>query len=155
MPTTRPLTTRRLVTLAWTRGVLAGMAILLTSCGIVTGSARSSGRDDYGIRRCPASPTLDLLAPAALQCWFDAPHGRWRTLSVESHYDVLVVHVEARDLRDAEEIARRFLAGRESTFTEILVYVQRESSTASSVIHRVRWTRDGGFETLTFTPSAT
>jgi hypothetical protein len=85
------------------------------------------------------------------QCWFDASHGRWRTLSHESHYDVLVVQVEARDPRDADEIARRIVGGERRTFSEILVYTQPEPSAVPSRIRRVRWTPDAGFEALEFT----
>ena len=86
-----------------------------------------------------------------LQCWIDARHGRWRILSHESHFDVLAVQVEASDLQDADEIARRFVAGEGGMFSEILVYASRESPTASSRIRRTRWTRVAGFEAMEFT----
>jgi len=105
---------------------------------------------DYGIRPCPAGAAERLLSIDALQCWFNAPHGRWRTLSHESHFAVLVVQVEAADLRDAESIARRFVAYELETFSEILVYAQDERRTDRDVIRRVRWTQETGFETLNF-----
>ena len=97
-----------------------------------------------GSHAAAAAAADHLLSVDALQCWFDAPHGRWRTLSRESHHDVLVVHVEALDARDAEEIARRFVTGESVNFSEILVYTQPESPTVSSRIQRVagRVTRD-------------
>ncbi len=132
--------------------MLAGGVIVLTVCGLSGCAARSAVRSDYGIPACPRAAADDLLSDHVLQCWFDAPHGRWRRLSHESHLDVLVVHVEALDTRDAEGIARRFVAGERGRFSEILVYAQPESQTVSSRIRRVRWTRDAGFEALEFTP---
>jgi hypothetical protein len=91
-----------------------------------------------------------LLSSDALQCWFTAPHGRWRTLNHQSHLDALVVEVEAGDLRDAVEIARRVIDDPMArTFSEILVYVSRPHGSESN-IRRVRWTRHTGFETLDF-----
>jgi hypothetical protein len=105
---------------------------------------------DYGIRPCSVGAADRLLSIDALQCWFDAPHGRWRTLSHESHFAVLVVQVEAADLRDAESIARRFVASERETFSEILIYAQDERPGERDVTRRVRWTQETGFETLDF-----
>jgi hypothetical protein len=38
------------------------------------------------------------LSPDALQCWFHAGRGRWRTLSRVSAHGALVVEAEAADL---------------------------------------------------------
>jgi hypothetical protein len=111
---------------------------------------RPPSAPDIGIKACPPSAAGDLLSIDALQCWFSAPHGPWRTLSHESHFAVMVVQVEAADLRDAESIARRFVASERDTFSEILVYAQRERRIARDFIRRVRWTQDTGFETLDF-----
>jgi hypothetical protein len=108
---------------------------------------------DIGIKACPAGVN-DLLSVDALQCWFSAPHGRWRTLSHESHYAVLVVQVEAADIRDAAGIARRFVDAERGAFAEILLYVQREARTDGDPIRRLRWTADLGFESLDFSASA-
>ena len=135
---------------------LAVVSCLVLSAGGLSGcAARRAPRNDFGIPRCPTAAADRLLSVDALQCRFDAAHGRWRTLSHESHYDVLVVHIEARDLRDAEEIARRFVDGEGGTFSEILVYAQPEAPTASSRIRRVRWTRDAGFEAMEFATPTT
>jgi hypothetical protein len=107
--------------------------------------------NDYGIGPCPVEAPAHLLSVDALQCWFDAPHGRWRIVGHDSHYAVLVVHVEALDVRDADAIARRFVATENEMFSEILVYVQPERATGSSRIRRVRWERDEGFDVLDFT----
>lgn len=128
--------------------------IALLSYAICGCASSSSGRaparaDSYGVPRCAAAASDTLLSVDALQCWFDAPHGHWRTLSTESHFDVLVVRVEAYDLRDAGDIARRFVAGQRDTFSEILTYVQPERRSRST-IRRVRWTRNGGFESFDF-----
>jgi hypothetical protein len=134
---------------------MIGTAIAVLSVGgLSTCAARQAIRNDYGIPRCPVGAAADLLSVNALQCWFDAPHGRWRILSHGSHYDLLVVNVEALDLSDADAIARRFAAGEGRTFSEILVYTQPEPSGNSSRIRRVRWTRDTGFEAFEFMASA-
>jgi hypothetical protein len=109
----------------------------------------TSSTADYGIDPCPSGASEHLLSTDALQCWFEAPHGRWRTLSHESHFAVLVVNVEATDVGDAENIARRFVADERQTFAEILVYVQDESKDTETV-RRVRWTSEAGFELLDF-----
>ena len=132
------------------RALLIGTAIALAAVGLFSYPAGPLVRNAYGIPRCAAGAAEHLLSVDALQCWFDAPRGRWRTLSRESHHDVLVVHVEALDARDGEEIARRFVAGESVNFSEILVYTQPESPTVSSRIQRSRWTRDTGFEALEF-----
>jgi imidazolonepropionase-like amidohydrolase len=107
--------------------------------------------EDHGIPGCPAGAERDLLSASALQCWFGAPHGRWRTLNHQSHLEALVVDVEARDLRDASDIARRVVEGPAAqAFSEILVYVRAEPGDGVSRFRRVRWTRNGGFETLNF-----
>jgi hypothetical protein len=105
---------------------------------------------DIGVHQCPASAGDHLLSTDALQCWFTAPHGRWRTLSHESHYAVLVVEVEAADIRDADVIARRFVATERKTFSEILIYVQRERRADGDIVRRVQWTAEAGFQALDF-----
>jgi hypothetical protein len=121
-------------------------ALAVSSCG----AARRPPSNDYGVARCPAAAHDDLLSVDALQCWFSARHGRWRTLSHESHFDVLVVEAEALDVRDAEAIARRFAAQKAGEFTEILLYVHPERTVANAHVRRVQWTRDGGFSVLDF-----
>jgi hypothetical protein len=122
------------------------VAVVATACA---GRHRVE-RSDFGIQSCPASAGDHLLSTAALQCWFAAPKGRWRTLSHESHYAVLVVEVEAADIRDADVIARRFVAAERKTFSEILIYVQREQRADSQTVRRVRWTAETGFQSLDF-----
>jgi hypothetical protein len=122
---------------------------------IALGATACGGRhrvvpSDLGIPPCPTSAGDHLLSTDALQCWFTAPNGRWRTLSHESHYAVLVVGIEAADIRDSEAIARRFVTAERQTFSEILLYVQNELPTEGDVVRRVRWTADSGFETLDF-----
>src|SRR5262245_10058455 len=131
--------------------------VCLCLLGLAVGGCTTHGRTsmaaDYGIRACPPGAAEDLLSTDALQCWFAAPDGRWRTLSHESHYAVLVVNVEATGLGDAEHIARRFVAGERRTFEEILVYVRDESKDGEKV-RRVRWTSQAGFETLDFSDTS-
>ena len=124
---------------------LMGLALAATGCG-----HHRAPRSDYGIRPCPPSADGRLLSADALQCWFTAANGRWRTLSHESHYAVLVVSVEAADVRDADMIAQRFVTSERQTFSEILLYVQRELRSDGSIVRRIRWTIEGGFEALDF-----
>jgi len=110
--------------------------------------------EDFGIPSCPGDVGGRLLSAAALQCWFTAPHGRWRTLNHQSHLEALVVEVEGEDLRDAVAIAQRVVADpMAGEFSEILVYVARPHGNESQ-IRRVRWTRGGRFETLDFSSPA-
>ena len=104
----------------------------------------------HGVERCPDRAAGALLDVEALECWFPAKHAQWRTLSHESHYDVLVVTVEAFDLRDAGEIASRFVANQRSTFSEIMIYAHPPASAGTTRIRRVRWTRGEGSETFDF-----
>ena len=127
---------------AWACAV---MALAAAACG-----SHRAPQSDYGIHACPPSADDRLLSSDALQCWFAAPNGRWRTLSHESHFAVLVVNVEAADLDDAEAIARRFVEGERATFAEILVYVQDEGRTDDDTVRRIRWTLESGFEALDF-----
>ena len=110
--------------------------------------------EDFGIPSCPDDATGHLLSAAALQCWFTAPHGRWRTLNHQSHLEALVIEVEAQDVRDAVAIAERVVADPMATaFSEILVYVAQPRPDGSR-IRRVQWTRGGRFETLDFSSPA-
>ena len=107
-------------------------------------------RDPRGIPSCPAGAERELLGPQALRCWLDAPGGRWRTLSRAHAYRALVVKAEASDIDDAEEIARRWVAGHGEEFSEIAVYVQRGPAPRPTRIRRVTWTRAGGFQAIEF-----
>ena len=126
----------------------AVVAVVGLSAGCASGSKPIV--DNHGVVSCPAGATEALLGVEALQCWFPARHGQWRTLSHESHYDVLVVKVEAFDLRDAEEIVACFVANHRDTFSEILVYARPPLRFGAARIRRVRWTRQQGSETFDF-----
>ena len=108
----------------------------------------------HGVVSCPDGAADALLAVEALQCWFPARHAQWRTLSHESHYDVLVVTVEVYDLRDAGEIASRFVANQRDTFSEIMVYARPPLRSGTTRIRRVRWTREQGSEMFDFAAPA-
>jgi hypothetical protein len=131
------------------------LASFFLSLVVLSGCASAPRRpsNDFGVNSCPPDAANALLSVDALQCWFSARHGRWRTLSQESHFDVLVVQVEAFDARDAEEIGRRFVAGERATFSEILIYVNPESRAEPRRVRRVRWTDKTGVETVDFTPN--
>jgi hypothetical protein len=137
------------------RSTLIGTVVALSvSVLFVVSGGRLRRLDNHGIPPCPAGAPHDLLAANALQCWLTASHGRWRTLSHQEAYGALVVEVEAVDLADADEIARRFVDGQQQAFSEMSIYVQRESSAGPTPIRRVRWTPEVGFETLDFTAPA-
>lgn len=126
--------------------VVLGAGALSSDCALRQGRAR----EDLGIPACPADAAKNLLSSDALQCWFTASHGRWRTLNHQSHLEALVVETEARDLRDAVEIARGVIEDPMArAFSEILVYVSRPQDRETQ-IRRVRWTQRTGFETLDF-----
>jgi len=67
-----------------------------------------------------------------------------------SHLEALVVDVAADDLRDADAIARLFVAGERHRYSEIIVYAHREPVTPGSRVRRVRWTIPAGYEAMDF-----
>jgi hypothetical protein len=131
------------------RRLLVACLAAAVSC---TGCAARQGRaqQTLGIPACRDDAGGRLLSADALQCWFAAPHGRWRTLNHQSHLEALVVEVEAQDLRDAVAIAQGVVADpMAAEFSEILVYVARPQR-GETRVRRVQWTRGGRFETLDF-----
>ena len=131
-------------------GVVLTASALCVGASSSCSAARQHALLRQGIEMCPAGAADALLSVAALQCSFTARHGPWRTLSHESHFDVLVVNVEAFDLRDAEDIAQRFVVSECASFSEILIYAQAQSGANPGRVRRVRWTREKGSETLDF-----
>lgn len=127
--------------------------LVVLGCPAACAAKRPIAVNDAGIPRCAADASAHLLSIDALQCWFDAPHGRWRLLTQESHYAVLVVHVEVQSLRDAADIARRFVAGEREHFSEILIYAESDAVSGPNRARRVRWTKDGGYEEVEFLSS--
>ena len=107
-------------------------------------------RDTRGIPPCPVGAEQHLLDPAALECWFKATRGLWRTRSRVWVHGVLVVNVDAVNVRDAEEIARRFVDERGAEFREIAVYVREDRAPETAPTRRVTWTPTGGMEILDF-----
>lgn len=129
---------------------LTSASVLSVACAV----RQARVHEDFGIPSCPDDATGHLLSAAALQCWFTAPHGRWRTLNHQSHLEALVIEVEAQDVRDAVAIAERVVADpMAAEFSEILVYVAQPRPDGSR-IRRVQWTRGGRFETLDFSSPA-
>ena len=125
-------------------------ATLLSACAL----RQTRSQPDLGIPLCPDDAGAHLLSADALQCWFSAPHGRWRRLNHQSHLEALVVEIEAQDVRDAVTIAQRVVADpMAAEFSEILVYVAQPRQ-GESKIRRVQWTRGGQFETLDFSSPA-
>jgi hypothetical protein len=145
--------------------VLAGVCVTTSPC-LDGATSRATGlsyqtrtvpgapaRAGDRIRSCPAGPVDNYLSERWQQCWFNGPHGRWRTLEHHLHYYTLVVEVEAASLADADDIARRFVDLHKEQFSEIMLYVQAASAPATSLIRRVRWTKGTRFESLEFVGS--
>jgi hypothetical protein len=128
--------------------------VVLTLLAVTACASRRAVRSDLGIPPCEPGAGAQLLEPPALECWFTAAHGRWRLMTQASHLEALVVDVAADDLRDAGEIARRFVAGERHHYSEIIVYAHREPVTLASRVRRVRWTRTAGYEALDVRPTA-
>lgn len=129
----------------------AGLVALMTLLVAVGACAsRRHARNDLGIPSCEPGAGARLLEPPALECWFAASHGRWRLMTQASHLEALVVDVAADDLRDAGEIARRFVAGEHHRYSEIIVYAHRQPVTPASRVRRVRWTSTAGYDALDF-----
>jgi len=115
---------------------------------------QARAHEDFGIPSCSEQAAGRLLSADALQCWFTAPHGRWRTLNHQSHLEALVVEIDAQDVRDALAIAQRVVADPMAMeFSEILVYVA-QARPEGARIRRVQWTRGGRFKTMDFSSSA-
>lgn len=132
--------------------VLTAVAVLI-GVAAVPGQATQEARSDKGIPPCPPGRVENYLAARAQQCWYEATHGRWRTLSHNLHYYTIVAQAEAASLEDAEEIARRFVEVHSDRFQEVLLYVQEESAPETSLIRRIQWTRPTGYERLEFVGS--
>lgn len=126
-------------------------AVLVLSVGAACASRRAS-RSDLGIPPCVAGANTQLLEAPALECWFASTHGRWRLMTHASHLEALVVDVAADDLRDADEIARRFVSGERHRYSELIVYAHREPVTHASRVRRVRWTEASGYDAMEFSP---
>ena len=134
---------------------IALIAATFAGCATVL-PGRDRPAPDIGVADCAAGAANALLSVDALQCWLRAPHGRWRILSHDSHFDVLVVQAEALDLRDAAFIANVFGANQGPTFSEILIYVRERllegsRSGPGQRTRRVRWTKTAPLEIFDFT----
>src|SRR5689334_18199045 len=113
--------------------ILFGAAVTSTSVvSFACATHQTRVQPDLGIPSCAERAADRLLSADALQCWFTATHGRWRTLNHQSHLGALVVEVDAQDLRDAMAIAQRLVADPHAMeFSEILVYVAQSRPNAS------------------------
>jgi hypothetical protein len=140
------------------RTILALCVVVVTFVGVrgraeqARGASRAGSKPAAGqIRPCPRGTVDDYLLDQWQRCWFDAANGRWRTLSDDTHYDTLVVQVEAASLADAEEIARRFVKVHGERYPlEILIYVHQETQAPTRTVRRVTWSARSGFRTLDF-----
>ena len=125
--------------------LLFRVAVLIAATGLVACASRSAR---LGIPTCPRGPVQNYLADEVLQCWFDGPSGRWRTLNHEFHYDSLVFEVEAASLEDAHTIAERIVSVHGKRFLELALYVQTSPSADGGPRHirRIRWSSRTGYE---------
>jgi hypothetical protein len=129
---------------------VVGLAVVVAIGLALGGLGDRPVRDVRGIPRCPAAAEADLLGTPALECWFEASRGLWRTTYRVFVHSVLLVHVEAASLLDAEEIARRFVDQQGGTFREVDVYVVGGPGDRSGVTRRVIWTPAAGYAILDF-----
>ena len=122
------------------------LVVTAVSAAALTACAARSAR--LGIPACPSGPVANYLADEVLQCWFEAPHGRWRTLNHEFHYDSLVFEVEATSLEDARTIAERIIAVHGKRFVELALYVNTPPPANGGPRHirRIRWSSRDGYE---------
>ena len=140
------------VLLAFCFAVPLGLAGATASADQSRGGSQAASKSTASqIRPCPRGTVDDYLLDQWQRCWFDAKYGHWRTLSEDTHYDTLVVQVEAANLADAEEIARRFVKAHGGRYPlEILIYVHQETKAPARKIRRVTWSAKSGFTTLDF-----
>lgn len=126
--------------------------LIVVAAGAVPGCAlKRPAVPDYGIPSCAPGTERDVLSSDALQCWFSGRHGWWRVLGHQSHLQALVVQVDARDLRDATDIAHHVLASvGTAAFTEVLVYVRRGAPDGVARVSRVVWMPAAGFASMEF-----
>ena len=122
----------------------APLAVILAA-GLAACASRSAR---LGIPTCPRGPVENYLADKVLQCWFDSPNGRWRTVNHEFHYDSLVFEVEATSLEDARTIAERIVGVHGKRFLELALYVRTPPPADGRPprIRRVRWSARDGYE---------
>jgi hypothetical protein len=136
-------------------GVMTG--VLLGGCGAppeaVPDPAVAERRvpEPRPIPNCsPAAGTSTFLVRDSQNCWYQTPHGRWRIVNHELHYDMLVVRVMAEHLDVAGEVGERFVELHRERFREMVIFVVEETDVEPPPIRRVTWTRAGGFEYLDF-----
>ena len=123
---------------------LVGTAVIVGLIVVMELGVDRPARDVRGIPPCPVGAEKNLLDPAALECWFKASHGLWRTRYRVWVHSVLLVNVDAANLRDAQEIAQRFVDERAGEFREIAVYVREDGAPEDAKTRRVTWTRESG-----------
>ena len=129
---------------------------LVSVCAVTLTVAAATGsglaRQRAGGRLPPCSPRVERAPREATAqgCWFKSPHGGWRILSHDAHYDSIVFHVGADDLEDARHVAAVIVGAEGKALGELMLYVYAEPVATSSRIRRVRWDRVRGYETLDF-----
>ena len=134
--------------------VAGGIAAIGTAIGVPTARLYRNGMSGYdgnhGILPCPPFAIENVLSPDALQCWLDAPHGRWRLLRQVSVNGAVVVQTSATSLADSQAIAELFIARRADDVSEVVVYVEQQRNAQPAMTRRVQWRRQGGIQTLDF-----
>lgn len=106
--------------------------------------------DPPPVPNCSPAAGWSFLVRDSQNCWYHTPHGRWRVVNHEMHYDVLVARVMAEHLDVAEDVGRRFVEAHRERYREIVIFVVAETEAEPPPIRRVTWTRSGGFEYLDF-----
>lgn len=72
----------------------------------------------------------------------------WGVTKATTAHRALVVEVDATQVGEAIEIARRIVTPLEGRYDEVLVYVRRGSRVSQPAARRVQWTARGGFVEL-------
>jgi hypothetical protein len=128
------------IRLAWI--ALAWIAALVGLVAAMYGSGSS---------RPPRPFTTDALArsinqaqPMAGRRW------QWTATSATSAVREMVVHVEAFDVSQAQQIAAAIVEPRRSSFDDILVYVHRVGGSADAAARRVEWTPRDGYQEVIY-----
>jgi hypothetical protein len=75
----------------------------------------------------------------------------WRVTQANSAHDVMVVEVEAEQLKDSRAIADEIVAPLRNSYGEVLIYIRSPGDEAERVVRRIQWTPDTGYVETSYT----
>jgi hypothetical protein len=83
-----------------------------------------------------------------------APAGakRWTAVKTTTFNRVMLVDVDAQDVREARAIAAEVVETVRDDYDEVLVYVRAPRSGKAPPARRVQWTPKGGYSEMILTP---